>query len=296
MMRAGLVTLIAAVAGAVPSSAPAQPVPADQLAEVIEKRLVKRTPARIVGGVPAADTEFPWQAGIALRATPDRTYCGGAFIRPNIVLTAAHCVAGDDSALGGLRNHVVVSGAAKLGDPRMVSYDITDVLVHPRYSQLETGGLDYDFALIRVAQRYTGRPIELVSAGENAAVVPNMPVQVTGWGRVKPFGEQANALQKLTVYVVSRSDCNGPESHNGVITSRMLCAGVPEGDKGACQGDSGGPLTAPVGPNGVRRLIGIVSWGDPACTVKKKPAIYGRVNAMRTWIESAITFLEQPIN
>jgi secreted trypsin-like serine protease len=283
--------------GLAPDSARAQPATADQVIEAIEKRLVKRTPAKIVGGVPATDGEFPWQAGIAPRNAPDRTYCGGAFIRPNIVLTAAHCVVGgDNSALGGIRNHVVISGAAKLGDPRMVSYDITDVLVHPRYSQLETGGLDYDFALIRVAQRFTGRPIELVSAAENAAVTVNMPVQVTGWGRVQPFGNQATELQKLTVYVVSRADCNNAASHNGVITSRMLCAGVKEGDKGACQGDSGGPLTAPVGPDGARRLIGVVSWGDPACTVKNKPAIYGRVHEMRSWIESAIAFIEQPIN
>lgn len=51
---------------------------------------------RIVGGTEAPINSWPWQA--MLRSTsPDYQFCGGTLVRREWVVTAAHCVEGNDN-------------------------------------------------------------------------------------------------------------------------------------------------------------------------------------------------------
>lgn len=250
---------------------------------------------RIVGGVNAAAGDAPWQISIMSRnswdgAKPlDRHNCGGAFIRPNIVMTAAHCIV--PQVAGQHKDWVIISGGIKLSDPGLKQHDITDVIVHPRYAVLNDG-LDYDFALIRVAQPFPGRTIDILSAGENGKLAVGSNAIVTGWGATSEGGAGSDKLQKLEVKIVSRNECNAPAAYNGVISSRMFCAGFREGQKDSCQGDSGGPIVANVGPSGLPRLIGVVSWGH-GCARARKYGVYGRLHEVRDWITDSISMLRR---
>ena len=45
--------------------------------------------ARVINGEDAAPNSWPWQISLQSRG---RHICGGSLIRPNWILTAAHCV------------------------------------------------------------------------------------------------------------------------------------------------------------------------------------------------------------
>lgn len=284
------------VAAMLPGEAVAQDKKAEPAtgARAAKKAITERRERhnRIVNGENARPGELPWQAAIVARddgsgmKPVERLNCGGTFIRPNIVMTAAHCV--QNYFIGNLKSWQVVSGGVNLNDPNMVAYDITDVIVHPRYEVISPIGLDYDFALLRVAQRYTGPTIDIVSASESSRLVVGSVVQVSGWGDTSEGGKASEKLQKVDVKIVGRNDCNDSNSYNGVISSRMMCASLDTKD--SCQGDSGGPLTAKFGNE--RRLVGVVSFGA-GCARTDKPGIYARLIAVRGWVDDAVAMLDR---
>ncbi len=54
-----------------------------------------------------------------------------------------------------------------------------------------------------------------------------------------------------------------------------------QGQRGVCFGDSGGPLMA-IGTDGLPRIIGVLSYGDPSCTGRDT---FTRLDVYRSWIE-----------
>ena len=69
-----------------------------------------------------------------------------------------------------------------------------------------------------------------------------------------------------------------------LITNSMICAGYPEGGKGACLGDSGGPLVCQ-NENGNNILTGITSWSYNGCA-KGFYSGFARVTEALDWIKS----------
>ena len=54
----------------------------------IDETLFKISDARIVGGEPVVNTEFPTVVGLTTRG---KIFCSGTVVKSNIVYTAAHC-------------------------------------------------------------------------------------------------------------------------------------------------------------------------------------------------------------
>lgn len=98
-------------------------------------------------------------------------------------------------------------------------------------------------------------------------------------------GNQSDILQTLPVPFVSLKLCQLAYMGREKLTEKQMCVGGQMG-KDSCTGDSGGPLMASLSLDGPPRyfLVGIVSYGPQACSVKQTPGIYTNVSAYMEWI------------
>lgn len=152
---------------------------------------------------------------------------------------------------------------------------------HSRYDSWE---IDYDYSILELESEIsfddTMKPVELPHSSHD--VQDGSMMEVSGWGATKNPEETGQILREASVPKVSQNDCTAAYAPMGMsITTRMICAGYPEGGKDSCQGDSGGPLVH----DGV--LVGVVSFGK-GCAEPDYPGVYARVSMVIGWIRETI--------
>ena len=233
---------------------------------------VARPATAIVNGSASAEGAHPFMA--SLQDGTGFAFCGGSVISSTWVLTAAHCVEGDDGS-----DLWVVTGRNDLSDEsRGQRIKVSQVLVHPAYADFT-----HDVALLRLATATTAPAIRLAGAADDGLEAPGTPVKVAGWGDQTPtLGlNSSERLREVDLEVVSDDECGetnfGFDGPTGVCAAALL--------KDSCQGDSGGPLFTTSG--GTRVQLGVVSYGT-GCAVPKFPGVYSELNnpAIRGFITS----------
>ncbi|KAM4825314.1 kallikrein-1 [Thomomys bottae] len=235
--------------------------------------------SRIIGGSECERHSRPWQVALYHYSN---FQCGGVLLKPQWVLTAAHCF--NDNYQLWLGRHNLFDDEAEAQFAQ-----VSASFPHPGFnmSLLENhtrkpeDDYSHDLMLLRLL-----KPAE-VSAAVQPALLPAQKPKIgtacdaSGWGSTEPWNFQfPDNLQCVEQKILDNEEC--AKAHSQKVTKFMLCAGYLEGGKDTCVGDSGGPLIC----NGV--LQGITSWGHLPCGLPNKPGIYVNIMKYKKWIEDTM--------
>merc|ERR1712227_810985 len=140
--------------------------------------------------------KYPWQASLHDRGGH---ICGGSIIKNRWVVTASHCVEGDQSG--------------KYGKP--VRYQIAKIIMHERYNQIKGVSFANDIALIKLKNQiqYNDyvQPIGIDTRGEFG---PRDECVISGWGYTIPGQSDSdrghgspNILQYTETKILDQRTC-----------------------------------------------------------------------------------------
>ena len=230
---------------------------------------------RVVGGYEVAEGSYPAQAAILFKNTDsiyDAQFCGGTFIAPNWVVTAAHCVDGVSKSAIDVGFGLTTLPEYNVPENRA---DVVEIQIHPNYVHYMDGN---DIALLKVAFKKNKSSSYINYAGKNSAELytPGNTAIALGWGTLGEYSERPQKLNAVGVKIISDQICKS--GYDYLVGESMVCAGdMKNGGIDTCQGDSGGPLLV----NGV--LIGLTSFGD-GCARPGKPGVYTEVRNYASYI------------
>ncbi|KAM9578943.1 coagulation factor XI-like isoform 2-T2 [Guaruba guarouba] len=232
---------------------------------------------RIVGGTDSAPGEWPWQVSLHVKLSRQRHLCGGSIISSQWILTAAHCV----MSLENPNIWRVYAGILKQSEINADTpfFKVEEIIVHPQYKYAQTG---YDIALMKLDKpmNFTDLQMPICLPSKEDTNILYTDCWVIGWGYRKEKGRVQDILQKATVPLMSKEECQARYRKHR-IGDKVVCAGFDEGGRDACKGDSGGPLSCK--HEEVWYLVGITSWGE-GCARRRQPGVYTKVAEYSDWI------------
>ncbi|NXT95116.1 GRAA protein, partial [Anhinga rufa] len=230
----------------------------------------------IIGGNEVAPHSRPFMA--LIYEANGKSLCGGALIKENWVLTAAHC-----KVNGG---KVILGAHSRTAEEREKQYfQIAKQIPHPHYCSDQK---ENDLMLLQLKKRARlTKAVQLIPLpNSDDDPQPGTICTVAGWGETHNNQRvSSDTLREVNITVISRQICNDNNHYrnNPVITKNMICAGSKNGGKDSCFGDSGGPLRCN------NEMRGITSFGKSRCGTVRGPGIYTRLTKQYLqWIRKTI--------
>uniref|UniRef100_A0A8C3JJS4 Granzyme A n=1 Tax=Calidris pygmaea TaxID=425635 RepID=A0A8C3JJS4_9CHAR len=231
----------------------------------------------IIGGAEVPPHSRPYMA--LIQRKDKSLICGGALIKADWVLTAAHCkVEGGRVILG--------AHSQKAKEREQQSFSIAKQIRYPCYY---SDSKENDIMLLQLQRRAKlGKAVKVIDLPTSDDDLKAGTIcSVAGWGQTRNNARKvSDTLMEVNVTVLSREICNDNKHYrnNPVITENMICAGAKNGGKDSCQGDSGGPLIC----NHVMR--GITAFGKKGkCGAVDGPGVYTQLTKQYVqWIRETI--------
>jgi hypothetical protein len=209
---------------------------------------------KIIGGSNADQT---YSFMVSLQSNDGDHFCGGSLVRPDWVVTAKHCLAGESTSSFQLR-----VGTTRTGSGGSVA--------KPKAFQNHPSA---DLAVVQLTAPVSQQPIPVA-----ASAPVGTPIRIIGWGCTKDPGcaGAPEILQQLDTSILADSACQG------LAGTTEICVNNPDKNRGACYGDSGGPAIR--GITGAFQLVGATSGGWGVCG--ENPSIYADTANLKSWIEA----------
>ncbi|XP_071637590.1 chymotrypsin-2-like [Temnothorax longispinosus] len=232
--------------------------------------VTRKIDTHIVGGRFAKPGEVPYQVSLQ-RIRTGKHRCGGVIIGQYYILTAAHCVDGEDVST--ISANV---GLIDLQEPHAVHL-IESSYIHKNYNS--TNSWINDIALLKLQSPIKYSPlVSPVKLMLNQTIPVGTEVVASGFGDLSYKGSKTIRLHVVDIKIADQDYCRNVwtnDSYN--IFDTQICANDPTIKKGSCQGDSGGPLTLN------NELIGLYSWAFE-CGDRIYPGVYTHVPSYIQWI------------
>lgn len=226
--------------------------------------LVCNAKAAVINGAPTQHSEFPSVTAIMRSGIPT-PICTGAFIAPNIVLTASHCVDEYDTDEFQVLYQKNYACSASEDEDRI---NVLVKIEHP----------ETDMALLMLEETPNNvQYIDILPEDQfDEALTRGKEIRIIGYGRYN--------FDMKGVFLMSGTSTISDVTDESLITS----------DQGAtvCYGDSGGP--AYINHNNVTYTTGVLSKmaAEKECTGWAKYVLPG---VYMDWINNSIQLMEEAV-
>ena len=272
------------------------------------------------GGEPVSLPEYhndmPWMVSISEQDSP--SFCGGAYIGNNLVLTAAHCVFSGESGKqsqstgcsGYQKEHLRVAyGDRDLQGAGILHANVVDLAVFGGCEIVNYGGLPVyngDFALLKLEEgNHLEQSIAIHPHDSSSSAVGVAKSLGWGYAGLPRIPRNPNkCLNKITVQISDAMECDrssGDGDRARVLTHSFCVKNSPPRDdswwESSCSGDSGAPLLTldTEQPRSAYGLVGVYSF-DTACPpTSLYTRGYGRIDKeVACWIEQKMNRWSEP--
>uniref|UniRef100_A0A8D2NJW4 Peptidase S1 domain-containing protein n=1 Tax=Zosterops lateralis melanops TaxID=1220523 RepID=A0A8D2NJW4_ZOSLA len=206
--------------------------------------------ARIIGGREVEPHSRPYMAYLQVQNGSEHSSCGGFLIRPDAVLSAAHCV-----DMKGKLNITVILGAHNVRDREQSQQRIhvRRWVIHRKYSR---EGFQNDIVLLKLEPKaQINEDVQTICIPmSKERVRAGAKCELAGWGWTSMRGRRTNVMKEVELKVQKEKKCQEAFQNENYQPKSMICVG-DDSDKGPYNGDSGGPLICN------QKAHGIVSYG-----------------------------------
>uniref|UniRef100_A0A8C3NL63 Uncharacterized protein n=1 Tax=Geospiza parvula TaxID=87175 RepID=A0A8C3NL63_GEOPR len=228
------------------------------------------TPRRIIGGREVKPHSRPYMAYLEIKNGSKPSYCGGFLIRPDAVLSAAHCV--DKKGV------TVTLGAHNVNSRERSQQKIRagKWVIHPQYF---LKGFKNDIVLLKLKPRARiNKHVQFISIPRrNEHVREGDLCTVSGWGWTSVTGNKTNMMREVKLKVQEEKICQ--QLFRNYQRQSMICVGDKYSKKATYKGDSGGPLVCN------KKAHGIVSH---AREHNLFPEAFTRISHFEPWIRKQL--------